>query len=121
VWTLLRSRPPCLCNLITVERAVKWITQRFRGATLVLGGQFSNLKYRAVLESCPQVDYVVRGDGETAFPALLTALREGHSVDTVPNLVYRGRSGAIEANTLVNYDFRGGPAPEFAGNVNQVP
>ncbi|MFH8371681.1 RiPP maturation radical SAM C-methyltransferase [Streptomyces sp. NPDC018031] len=48
----------------------------------------------------PFVDHVVRGEGEAAFPALLTALREGTALDGIPGLCHRGPDGASVANPM---------------------
>ncbi|TVL89354.1 RiPP maturation radical SAM C-methyltransferase [Streptomyces sp. SAJ15] len=48
----------------------------------------------------PFVDHVIRGEGEAAFPALLTALRDGGALDAVPGLCHRGPDGASVVNPM---------------------
>lgn len=42
------------------------------------------------------VDYFVRGEGEVALPALVSALASGGALDDVPGLVFRAGTGATE-------------------------
>lgn len=72
-----------------LRHAVRWISETYPGIPIVLGGQYSNLKYTSLMRSIPEIDYIVRGDGEEALPGLLTALEKGSDVEAVPNLVYR--------------------------------
>ncbi|MFC0597561.1 RiPP maturation radical SAM C-methyltransferase [Streptomyces palmae] len=55
----------------------------------------------AVHRNFPFVDYVVRGEGEAAFPALLTALTEGSTdLSGVPGLCHRPAGGGSVANPM---------------------
>ncbi len=111
-----------ICSTGTLARALQWIQRRFAGVPLVLGGQFSNLKAAEILRRFETVDYVIRGDGEIAFPALLHALQTGSSVDGVPNLVMRDRvTGDLRSTPLVSIDLDRYPKPEFHGDVLQIP
>lgn len=111
-----------ICSTGTLGRALQWIERRFPGVPLVLGGQFSNLKAVEILRRFPTVDYVVRGDGEVALPALLRALETGSSVDGVPNLVMRDRTtGELCSTPAASIDLDRYPRPRFHGDVLQVP
>jgi len=50
------------------------------------------------------VDYVVRGEGETAFPALLTALSRADTaaLASTPGLCWRGPDGVARANPMAS-------------------
>ncbi|WP_370201573.1 radical SAM protein [Aeromicrobium sp.] len=72
-----------------LRRAVDWVGDHFPGVPLVLGGQFSNLKFSHLMRQLPSVDFIVRGDGEEAIPALLRTIETGADPAGVPNLVYR--------------------------------
>ncbi|MEV6999282.1 radical SAM protein [Streptomyces sp. NPDC093982] len=74
-----------------LRHAVRWITETYPGIPIILGGQYSNLKYASLMRMIPEIDYIVRGDGEEALPALLDILENGGSPEAVPNLVYRHR------------------------------
>ena len=82
----------------SLVRSVDWLAARWPDAVLVLGGQYSNLKYARILRNCPAVDYVVRGDGGLALPALLAALDrrgDGFRRGAQPRRPGRGRPAAV--------------------------
>ncbi|KDQ69557.1 RiPP maturation radical SAM C-methyltransferase [Streptomyces halstedii] len=55
----------------------------------------------AVHRTFPFVDHVIRGEGEAAFPALLTALAEGATdLSTISGLCHRDAEGASVANPM---------------------
>ncbi|MEK6374407.1 MAG: radical SAM protein [Acidobacteriota bacterium] len=111
-----------ICSMGTLARALRWIEQRFTGVPVVLGGQFSNLKAAEILRRFDSVNFVVRGDGEVAFPALLRAIESGSSTDGVPNVVTRVRgTGEVRSGPLVNIDLDRYPRPPFQGEVLEVP
>jgi anaerobic magnesium-protoporphyrin IX monomethyl ester cyclase len=105
----------------SLRRAVLWISQRWPDAVLVLGGQYSNLKYHRIMRECPEVDYIVRGDAERALPALLGALHHGTDVTAVPNLVARTGNGTIAKSELTYIEIDGEPSPSLDGAWPIVP
>lgn len=111
-----------ICDRRTLRRAIDWITERYSAATLVLGGQYSNLKYREIVATYPQVHYIIRGDGEIALPRLLDALRGTAALEDVSNLVGRvpGSERMIE-NEVEYIDMNAFPSPRFAGVQEHVP
>ena len=110
-----------ICDAYTLQRTVQWIAKRFPAATVVLGGQYSNLKYAQILSAYPAVDYVVRGDGELAFPKLLRALADGREIDGIPNLAARNGRGLPVATPIEYVDFDALPSPVFQGAHDVVP
>jgi ribosomal peptide maturation radical SAM protein 1 len=44
------------------------------------------------------VDFVISGEGEDAFPSLISALAQGEPLETVPGLCWRGPDGAQRRN-----------------------
>lgn len=76
-----------------IVREIKALTE----TPVVLGGVGFSIAPREVL-GYTGADYGIAGDGETAFPALLEALRTGHSVGGVPGAVYRAENGSIVVN-----------------------
>jgi radical SAM superfamily enzyme YgiQ (UPF0313 family) len=109
-----------ICNFQTLMKAIAWILQRFSESILILGGQYSNLKFRQIVEAIPEVDYIVRGDAEEALPRLLEAIKTGTEVDGIPNLVWRAGSscGDICQSEVRYVDFNAYPSPVF--NNDQV-
>ena len=64
-------------------------------AVLVLGGHHPTALPEAVMGH-PEVDYLLRGDGEVSLPLLARALRDHSSLDGVPGLVRRRQDGTLE-------------------------
>jgi len=102
-----------ICDRRTLRRALDWIQQRCAGALVVLGGQYSNLKYDWIMHNHPDVDIVVRGDGEYAIPRLLDALDRGISMDQVPNLVIRTGPETYRLTPFEYIDLEEHPSPGF--------
>lgn len=103
-----------ICEGQTLRRAIKWINSRFPDAMLVLGGQYSNIKYNQIMREFPSVSFIVRGDGETAIPLLLDALSHGREPTGVPNLIARHRDG-ITQSAIEYIDIDSYPSPRFPG------
>ncbi|HEX8335350.1 MAG TPA: radical SAM protein, partial [Pyrinomonadaceae bacterium] len=104
-----------ICDRVSLARALSWITARLPGTPIVVGGQFSNLKYDKILRDHPEVLAVVRGDGELALPLLLRALEGKYDFAAVPNLVMRGAaSDSCRGPHALQYvDLESHPAPTF--------
>lgn len=111
-----------ICDRRALATAVTWVRDHHPEARLVLGGQYSNLKYRQILAEDPRLCYIVRGDGEAAFPALLAALSGQGDLESVPNLVGRPEPGAAVVENPFEYvDLDRYPAPRFDGPQEHVP
>ncbi|MBI2830495.1 MAG: TIGR04190 family B12-binding domain/radical SAM domain protein [Chloroflexi bacterium] len=69
---------------------------------LVFGGLSSSYFYKELLQY-PEIDYVLRGDStEEPFRQLMECLKDGQSVETVPNLVWKDSSGNLRENPFTN-------------------
>ncbi len=79
------------------------------GAKIVLGGYHASLAYTELTAGNTPFDYLVRGEGERAFPALVEAMEGRREFATVPGLSWR-REGT----------FRHNPTGELL-DVNQLP
>jgi len=55
----------------------------------VIGNVHATFCFDELLTTKDFLDYVIRGEGETALPALLACLKAGGSLSKVPSLVYR--------------------------------
>ncbi|HVF59993.1 MAG TPA: radical SAM protein [Thermoanaerobaculia bacterium] len=66
-------------------------------ATVVLGGPQASVVDVATMTAFPAVDFVVRGEAEATFPALLQQLAEGRRGCDIPGITYR-RNGRVERN-----------------------
>lgn len=111
-----------ICNRRALGRALNWIAARWPGATLVLGGQYSNLKYAEILRRFSSVRYVVRGDAEDALPKLLEALDGRSSLTDVPNLAWRcPQTEALRQTPITYCDLEAIPSPKFAPGTRIAP
>jgi len=76
---------------------------RAPGLPIVMGGPHATAFHEAILEECPAVDYVVPGEAEHSFAALLDALAGGTPVSDVAGIVFRTDSGRIAATPPAEY------------------
>jgi radical SAM superfamily enzyme YgiQ (UPF0313 family) len=105
----------------TLTKAVTWIHDRYPAATVVLGGQYSNLKYADILKNHREVKYVIRGDAEIGLPALVTTLATNGDLSKVPNLAWLRADGTVEAPPIQYIDLEAHPSPTFKGKQAMVP
>lgn len=101
-----------------MRMAVRWIEENYPGVILIVGGQYSNLKYAQIMEEFEAVTFIVKGDAETAFPALLGEIESGGGYDKIPNLVWasgKGKVRDIRINKTEYIDLNTFPSPEFSG------
>lgn len=83
-----------------------------KGKVVVMGGPHVSFMPEEALEYC---DYVVIGEGEAAFPALIEALNQGQVPDAVPGLAYRLPQGGIHYTPAGNaVDMHCMPSPDFS-------
>jgi tRNA A37 methylthiotransferase MiaB len=111
-----------ICDRHSLARAIEWVLERFPRTALVVGGQFSNLKYAQILRRHPEVFCIVRGDAERALPRVVDAIRGRDELSSIKNLVLRAdnRDGYVE--TGIEYlDLDAYPSPSFPGHFPIVP
>lgn len=61
--------------------------------TIVYGGVFPTYHWEDILRAAPQIDIIVRGEGEKTAPALIAALAARAPLDSVRGIAFR-RAGA---------------------------
>jgi radical SAM superfamily enzyme YgiQ (UPF0313 family) len=85
---------------------------RARGIPVVYGGPHVSFLPEEALE---HGDYCIVGEGETALPALVEALNDGTSLESVPGLVWRD-NGRIRSNPAAAHveDLDSLPFPDFS-------
>ena len=79
---------------------------------VVMGGPHVTFCPEEALKHC---DYVVLGEGEATFPALVTALAERHSPQGIPGLALRLPSGQLQCGASCPVDYSALPSPDFSG------
>jgi len=70
-------------------RLAESCSRRLPGTPIVLGGPQASVVDTPTLEAFPFIDYVLRGEADESFPAMLTALERGEQPGTVPGLTFR--------------------------------
>jgi anaerobic magnesium-protoporphyrin IX monomethyl ester cyclase len=69
------------------------ITRGLRGrgceAFIIYGGVFPTYHWQDVLAAEPQIDVIVRGEGEETTPRLLAALADGMPLEALPGIAFR--------------------------------
>lgn len=74
------------------------IKERFPGVRVVFGGANMDSEMGAeCARAFPFIDYVVSGEGDVAFPALLQALAAGESTPRLAGVTVRTADGALES------------------------
>jgi radical SAM superfamily enzyme YgiQ (UPF0313 family) len=68
----------------------------------------------ALEEALMHCDYVVLGEGEETFPALVKALTEGGPLDTIKGLAYRHNNGEVHFSPPELVDFSSLPSPNWS-------
>lgn len=74
---------------------------------IILGGVFPTFHWREILQRNPQIDYIVRGEGEDTTLKLVTALQERQPLETVRGIAYRRNSVPVataSAEPIENLD-----------------
>jgi len=67
------------------------------------GGMHPTLFGRQMLEHCPSLDFVLKGEGEENTLALALALKEGRGVQNIDGLTYRTADGRVAENPKTSY------------------
>jgi radical SAM superfamily enzyme YgiQ (UPF0313 family) len=112
-----RRDSPALIGFTNIDTfdEVCWLIARCRreweDVRIVLGNTFATLNYEQILKSCPNIDYVIVGDGEVAFTLLAQALLDKHGIEAVPGLVWRDCRGTIQRNPMSVVDIDSLPWP----------
>ena len=82
-------------DALEIAGAVK---QSLPGCSTCIGGQHVTYCAEEVLTTAPQIDFVVRGEGEQTLIELLDSIRTGSKLTAVSGLSFRSKSGLIMRN-----------------------
>lgn len=96
----------------TVPRAYRLADSlKGTGPVVVMGGTHSTFMPEEALDHC---DYVVLGEGDNTFPALIAALEKKEPLQDIKGLAYRLPSGDIHfTGKAAETDFSKLPSPDF--------
>ncbi|HEX8237641.1 MAG TPA: magnesium-protoporphyrin IX monomethyl ester anaerobic oxidative cyclase [Abditibacteriaceae bacterium] len=73
----------------TVAEITRLLRSEIPQAHIVYGGVFPTYHWRDVLSSEPQIDVVVRGEGEETSTRVMHALATGGDLDEIPGIAFR--------------------------------
>jgi anaerobic magnesium-protoporphyrin IX monomethyl ester cyclase len=91
---------PQLQQAIPISKAIR---ERFPSVRIIWGGYFPSNQPASVLDS-GFVDFVVNGPGDKCFPQLLSAINEGSSYETIPNLIFKKGAELVRTTKDELYD-----------------
>lgn len=97
------------CYIWNIEQTLELITNIKKvllDVVIVLGGPEVSYEYEPLMNTYPQIDYIVSGEGEEPFLRLLKLLEQTKAPDldqlrSVPGLVYRSGSAVISNPNMV--------------------
>ncbi len=84
---------------------------------IIYGGVFPTFHWDEIMDQDPEVDIIVRGEGEETVVRLVTALEDGRTLELVPGIVFRlGTVSSKRRSASIAAPARGqaratGPAP----------
>jgi radical SAM superfamily enzyme YgiQ (UPF0313 family) len=81
-----------------IARAASVAREAVPGATIVLGGPHATFTSEETFQTMPEVDLIVRGEGDQIIVDLARALEAGDGLEDVPGISYR-RNGDVVENT----------------------
>lgn len=84
-------------HLIDVYLCAAEIKKNLPDTILILGGPHAHLFPKEVLSN-PDIDYVITGEGEISFPALISHLESSSELPTIPGVFYRSAGGDVKGS-----------------------
>ncbi|MFP6849007.1 MAG: magnesium-protoporphyrin IX monomethyl ester anaerobic oxidative cyclase [Pseudomonas sp.] len=73
----------------TVLKLCRLLKQSLPGLTIIYGGVHPTYHWREILQACPEIDFIVRGEGEQTALSLLQALQRGEPLIEVQGIALR--------------------------------
>ncbi|BDU75605.1 B12-binding domain-containing radical SAM protein [Mesoterricola sediminis] len=97
-----------------------WAREACPGAVLLAGGPHPTHLAREVFEDCPQLDAIVKGEGEVPLVEILARLADGRDWRTAPGLVLRDGE-TPSPPPLEDLDIMGAPVEHFQADFLDDP
>lgn len=107
-WNLEYNKTLAM-QLKTLYPQVKII---FGGHSVAPGGE--------MLDELPFVDYLMHNEGEETTAKLLKALKNGTSLNDVPNLSFRSENGIVTTENYIPCDIASYPSPYITGVFDNI-
>jgi radical SAM superfamily enzyme YgiQ (UPF0313 family) len=117
----LTAMTPTIGNAISIARHLKQSNQE---CTTVLGGAHATLLPEETLAAAPEIDIIVRGEGEETIIELLRALEGNLPLDNVPGITYRADGMIVNttsSSTSVDMDSLPFPAYHLMSDYKYRP
>ncbi|MBI3986552.1 MAG: B12-binding domain-containing radical SAM protein [Lentisphaerae bacterium] len=87
----------CMANLLPFTLlALEEFKRKNPDKIVVLGGVGSKAVEREILEACPWIDVIARGEGEISGPILMKALGNGKDLSAVPGVSFKSGGRYVE-------------------------
>jgi anaerobic magnesium-protoporphyrin IX monomethyl ester cyclase len=80
-----------------VIQTVKEIRKNFSTAKIIYGGVYPSYAYQSILDEVPEIDFIVRGEGEQTLLDLISAWERDPNLSLVRGIVWR-KDGEIVVN-----------------------
>ncbi len=87
-------------QVVSLARLVKRLDS---GVFVAAGGIHPTIYSRDIIEHCPQIDFVLQGEGEENTLALALALAGDGSAGDIDGLTFRGAGGRVLENPKTSY------------------
>ncbi len=91
----------------------RYLKQSYPHTEIVLGGAHATLLPEETLANTPQIDVIVRGEGEKTFLRLLEAIEKGEDFADIPGVSYR-KDNKIVSNAMEDGEIDMEPLPFLA-------
>lgn len=99
---ILKNKPDILLftvhggNHIVVLKLVAMLKKELPSCVTVVGGVGPTLQAKEALHRCPDIDFIVKGEGETPLQQLIPALLTDQNFSNIPSIVYRENGEVID-------------------------
>lgn len=80
------------------NQLIRMLKKRFPHAVFVAGGEHVTAEPVGALEDCPELDYIICGEGDSVFLELLASLSAEKNLAEIGSIYYRGADGGIVQN-----------------------
>lgn len=98
------------CNTYLCARVAEIAKKVSNDIVTVVGGQHFSAAPEESLVDFPEIDYIIRGEGEVTFVNLIRALKMGKNIEEVPGLSFRHKGTIIHT-----------PPRELIQNLDTLP
>jgi len=89
----------------------KELKKKNKNVIVLMGGPHFSLTAKNVLELVPEIDYIIKGEGEKSVVQLLDVIENKNDLNAVSGLVFRNQSGNIIER----------PITAFIENLDELP